>query len=309
MAMEIGEERSEPNELMGGSDHAAFYKLLSLIILSGSALMLWHGITISSELVPVFLLAASLPFVFRLLLPRYGNPKTSGAVECIGLLYIQGGALFLLLVPLATVSLPFADQQIAYFDGLFGFHWPSFVSLFGPNAYVILKFLYGSFAWQPLVIMPLLWSSGHGTRAWQAVTAATLAALICALVFPLVPARGPAVYYGLEPADYPLLSGFAWWFGPAIETFKSGQVSEITPELLFPMVSVPSYHTVAALLFTWAVWPLRLARAPFFVLNAGMLVATIVVGTHYLTDVLAGGVLTGMILLLLKYRKDPEIRC
>ena len=279
----------------------AFYAVLSVMALLGCALMLWQGIGISSDLLPAFILGALLPFVFRFLLPRYGNPKTSGALETVGVLYIQGAFLFPLLYPLAKISRPFADPALASWDAALGFHWPSFVSLFGPREVAVLQFFYDSFTWQALIILPALWATGRGERAWRFVLGATVAAFACALVFPLVPAQGPTVHYGLTKANYPLLSDFAWQFGPALESLKAGETTVLRPEGLFAMVSVPSYHTVAAALFTWAAWPVRWLRLPILVLNAGMLVATVLNGTHYLVDVVAGGTLAAVVLSLLAY--------
>ena len=62
----------------------------------------------------------------------------------------------------------------------------------------------------------------------------------------------------------------------------------IGADALTGLVTFPSFHACAALLFTWAVAPIRGARAVTVTLNAAMLVATPFCGAHYLVDVIAG---------------------
>lgn len=265
------------------------YSVLCFQFVAAGVLMFSRGMVLSPALVPPLIAAISSLLLCRLVLPRYGRPKTSGAVEAVAIIYLQGAAGIMMLIPLAEISLPFADDAIAASDAMLGFHWPSFARIFANDQalYSAAAWFYGSFVWQSLIVIPVLFFKGMMGRAWAFVSAATLAALICILIFPFFPAQGPTVHYQLNPADYPTFSPFAWWFGPALEEIKSGAINTIEPHGIFAMVSVPSFHTVASILFTWAMWKTKL-RWAFVILNAGMLVATIVVGVHYLTDLVAG---------------------
>ncbi len=54
------------------------------------------------------------------------------------------------------------------------------------------------------------------------------------------------------------------------------------------IVTFPSFHAASALLYGWALWPVRWIR-PFAVFaNVAMLAATPIAGGHYFVDLLAG---------------------
>ena len=54
------------------------------------------------------------------------------------------------------------------------------------------------------------------------------------------------------------------------------------------VVTFPSFHAAAAVIYIWAVWPLRLLRWMSLLVYSTMLVATPIGGGHFLADVLAG---------------------
>jgi membrane-associated phospholipid phosphatase len=171
-----------------------------------------------------------------------------------------------------------------------GFRWPDYALLFAHNeaAYQVSEFIYYSMEWQALFIVPLLFLTRQELRAWRFVTTGAIAAVIVIIVYPFMPAQGPAVHYGLAPADLPTFGLFPWEFGPKLALIQNGGVKTITLEWIFAMVSLPSYHAVSAVVFTWAMWPNRWLRWPFLLLNIGVAVTSIHVGIHYLIDILAG---------------------
>src|SRR5262249_53845181 len=54
------------------------------------------------------------------------------------------------------------------------------------------------------------------------------------------------------------------------------------------IVTFPSFHAASALLYAWALWPLRWARPLLVFINGMMLAATPLNGGHYFVDVIAG---------------------
>jgi membrane-associated phospholipid phosphatase len=224
-----------------------------------------------------------------MLLRRYGHPRTGGALEVSALAYVQGAGSLFLLFPLTELSLQFADPMLATIDHALGFYWPTFTKPFAniPLLFNVANQIYASFNWQTLVIVPFLFWVRHEERAWMFATAAAIASLLTIIIYPFVPAAGPAVHYGLVPREFPLFGAFPWQFGPALVTMKQQGGAAINPDMIFAMVSMPSYHAASAALFTWAMWQTKL-RWGFVFLNIAMLIATIAIGIHYLADVLGG---------------------
>jgi membrane-associated phospholipid phosphatase len=59
------------------------------------------------------------------------------------------------------------------------------------------------------------------------------------------------------------------------------------------LITFPSYHAAAAVIFSWALWPTRL-RWPLLVVNVLMTASAIIVGSHYLIDIIAGCVVAAI---------------
>jgi membrane-associated phospholipid phosphatase len=73
------------------------------------------------------------------------------------------------------------------------------------------------------------------------------------------------------------------FFGP-----RDGTYRQLIADNAEGIISFPSLHAALGLLFIFALWPVRRLRWPAFTLNAVMIGATPVEGSHYFADVLAG---------------------
>ena len=221
---------------------------------------------------------------------RIGHSRIGGCCEATALIYCQGIAICAALPMLAAYSLPFADETLVKLDRAIGFDWLSFAMWLKDKATIltVMRAFYISFVWQPALVLILLFAFRHDDRAWRFVNAAAVALLLTVLIFPFLPARGGFEYFGITKAMYPNLDARTpWEFGDAIARMKSG-TRLITPELMVGYVSFPSYHSASAALFSWAVWPLRRIRWMFVLLNVGMGASALIIGAHYLVDVIAG---------------------
>jgi membrane-associated phospholipid phosphatase len=213
-------------------------------------------------------------------LRRIGKPNFGGAIEVLGLFFIQGLSAFFLIAPLAAISMPLADASLARADQFIGFDWATYLRVTAPLNPVLL-FAYRSFAWQT-VIVATLYLFGQSDRVWTALLAAIVALAITAVIFPFVPAEGASLFFGID-VQSPLQP-----FAPALLALKYGH--RVLEHSTFKgLISFPSYHTAAAVIFTWACWRSRI-RWPVLLLNLLLIAAAIPFGSHYLVDLLAGGV-------------------
>lgn len=284
------------------------YLLISALLISTVAAIFYFDFQVKSEVWRKLPFAAAPIAICGMILRRYGHPKIGGALEAVSLIYLQGVATVLILFPMTWLSAPFADAYLVKADAAFGFNWPDFAALFvsDQTLHRVAVAVYRSFEWQALLIVPALFIAGQSLRAWRFVAATVLAAIITIAVYPLIPAHGPAVEFGLRPQDYPIFGPFPWEFGPDLQRIKDG-LRVISLDMIFGMVSVPSYHAASAIMFLWAAWGVKYLRLPFLLLNAALLPATIVIGVHYLIDVIAG-LIAGAFAILLASRMVREIR-
>lgn len=208
-------------------------------------------------------------------------PRVATAMETTALLYGQALAFLFAIYGVIPLSGPFADQLLASWDNALGFNYRVFVSLALPHLNWF-QFFYQSFNWQGVLIIWLLVSAGREERAWRLISSVGLALLVTTAIFPFFPADGAMVHYGFSP-----VKGIAAWrFGPVLHTIKGGE-HHITLALMAGVISFPSFHAALGYQFAWAAWPTKL-RWPLVLVNVGMSVSAVIIGGHYLVDIIAG---------------------
>ena len=252
---------------------------------------------------PLFLCGGSV------LLRRYNRSLISGWLEATGLVYFQGVSTLLLLIPLTAFSGPFVDDRLAAADRALGFDWPAFAHFIvhSPTLTNCVIFVYNSFAWQPFLMIGGLFAARRESRAWQAVTAGAVSALLTAVIYPFTPAVGAYIHYGLNPVEFARFAA-GWEFGPVLTAIKVDGARSLTEQMIFTgYVSFPSYHAAVATIFAWALWPFRKARIFFVPLNIAVIVSATVGGGHYFVDVIAGVVVAAVAITCAK-RVVPDER-
>ena len=107
------------------------------------------------------------------------------------------------------------------------------------------------------------------------------------LIYPFAPADAAFTQFGVTRAQFPVPSDVPWTTGPVVHAIKDG-ARIVTKDSLKGLVTFPSYHAAVAASLIWASWSLRWLRAPIILWNLAMLVSCILVGAHYLVDLIAG---------------------
>ena len=113
--------------------------------------------------------------------------------------------------------------------------------------------------------------------------------LVC---FALFPAACAFSFYGFESiVDQ---TRFIAHFGDV----RAGLMTVIDPSNTEGLVSFPSFHAAGALMTTWALRRSRIWVTLLGVLNTGLIAATVLLGVHYVTDLLGTVALCGVSLAL-----------
>jgi membrane-associated phospholipid phosphatase len=265
-----------------------FYVLLMASISLVWACLALTGVNVSRALQFDTAIWACVAIVIATMLRRVGHERLSTGMETIAVIIVMAVVLVGIQYPLAAVSGPLVDEALLRADQMIGFDWLTFARLFrDPVALAILEWSYESMSWQAAIVLAILAWRGDATRSWHFVTATFILFLAATLPFPLFPADGRFVLCGLRPADVPVVSNFCD-YGPILHHLRDGSLRVIEPGMAVGMVTFPSAHTAAGLLLTWAVWPQRWLRCPFAVLNVALGIGAIVIGSHYLIDIIGG---------------------
>jgi hypothetical protein len=189
---------------------------------------------------------------------------------------------------------PLIDGELTAFDRLLGFDWVAYVGWFDqhPGIDAMIQWAYHSIFTQPFLILLVLSLTAQAERLMALMVGTALALLATCATALFLPALGPYEFFGLSADHHPHITLIteAKMTAP-IEWLRAAAFDTPKPTVTVGLISFPSFHTSAAILYAWAAW-----RTPFFkwllvALNATMLIATPIHGSHYFVDVIAGVVI------------------
>lgn len=265
-----------------------------IVTLAAVALLLLHsGLTVDARGSMVVLVSIGGLVLMRWLYsvdraPRVRHRIARDFAEYAGL--ASAVALFgaIASYPDAAGSSGFVDDRLQSIDAFLGFDWLAWYRVV--VAHPVLQ-LSGRIAYAAVFVTPLVLlahDAYHGRKAEARlfVSAFWLAAVLTLLLFHFMPAAGPLAYLWHGPIPYMPTS--ALYQAHLIPSLRNHSLHRINLVELRGLVCVPSFHAACAVLYTLAVWPIARLRWPLTAVNAAMLLATPVEGTHYLADMIAG---------------------
>ena len=191
--------------------------------------------------------------------------------------------------PEAAASRGFVDPALARIDALLGFDWIALYRLVAahPVLQVAGRVAYETIYYTPVAILGAFAIDGRRDRAWTMMAIFWVAAVLTLVAFWFMPAIGPLGYLWHGSIPYMPLS--ARWQERLFPVLRDHAMRRVDLGGLQGLVSAPSFHTAAALLYIACAWPMPRLRWPVLGVNVAMLLSTPVEGTHYLADMLTGG--------------------
>lgn len=202
---------------------------------------------------------------------------------------------------------PLQDHAFLAVDRALGMD-PELIARFVNDHGWLAEFLnrgYGLIKWPLLGIPIILTVTLRLVRLQLFTLALSLALAVTIAISALAPAIG--TYYGLNVSP----SGFASVNSTVyaaqlrdILALREGSLRHLELFKLAGIVSFPSFHAASAVLYMWALWPVRGIGGLAVALNMLMIAATPVIGAHYMIDVIGGVALAAISILLAKYCLD-----
>jgi len=188
----------------------------------------------------------------------------------------------------AATSSGFADRSLAMLDHMMGFDWPAWYGfeVDHPRLEPLTRAAYQSIFLTPALLLGYFAVTGRKAEARRFIAAFWLAALVTLLLFMRYPAEGPLAFLWHGPIPY--MPESAMDQVALIPALRLHAVHHVPLLGLRGLVGAPSFHTVSAILYIAAAWPVARLRWPVLALNLAMLLAVPVEGTHYLADMIAG---------------------
>ena len=190
----------------------------------------------------------------------------------------------------ASANLPLQDANLAFVDRLLGLDWQGYYKFVyeRPALVPYVNLGYAMITWPSLGVPIFLGATRNYRRLQQFIFACTLTLIVTAIISSLLPAFGTYYQYGIA-ADTPIFraSGYLSQLHE-LPLVRDGSLRVLNLESLSGIITFPSFHAAAAVLAVWALWSVLWLRPVALVANAGMLLATPLVGGHYFVDVFAG---------------------
>lgn len=188
----------------------------------------------------------------------------------------------------------YVDEYLAHVDQMMGFDWVALYNFVTSNAGVqyVSQLSYKSIFLTPTLVLLALGAAGMSEHGRKFLFAYAIALIVTVLLFYFFPARAAVAHHLGDAAPY--VPGSGALHLPVFEALRSGAIEPVDPNGLAGMITFPSFHASAAILFIWAAWPLKMLRWPILLINIAMLMATPIEGAHYLIDVIGGVVVAGL---------------
>ncbi|MEP7222182.1 MAG: phosphatase PAP2 family protein [Novosphingobium sp.] len=190
--------------------------------------------------------------------------------------------------PLAAASSGFADAHLLRIDRLLHFDWLEWYRAVShhPVLQHIGTWAYACIYVSPIILLAHFAQTQQRLAARQFLVTFWLAIVLTLLLFPLFPAEGPLAY--LWHGRIPYMPTSALYQEQLIPALRTHRITNVDMGALRGLVCAPSFHTVSAVVYLAAAWPIKRLRWVLVAINAAMLLSTPIEGTHYLSDMIAG---------------------
>jgi membrane-associated phospholipid phosphatase len=261
---------------------------------------------------PIYGILPSLLFIFGLgiYLHKRGMLLLRGLMEVLGCAVVISYAGIVWSYAAISLGHPLADTYLIALDRSIGFDWLSFIALIDRTRWLdsILFAAYQSFMYQLLIIPLFLVASGLAVRGYVLVAGFGLLCMTASVISVWFPAVGAHVALAVDPASLKHLNPhFGYAFLDQFHSVRNDTMFLLTVNKAAGILTFPSVHAGAAFLCAWAAWKSRILRFPVGFLNIAMAVSAISHGSHYLVDVIAGTVLSAILVLILERVVTPSV--
>jgi hypothetical protein len=191
----------------------------------------------------------------------------------------------------AALNLPLQDANLLAIDRMLGLDWRGYVLFVDahPALAAGLGYAYTMIRW-PIFAIPVLLAAIHRYRRLEEFTLAfALALVVTTVISALVPAIGMYQDIGLDPAALSNIEPRAYLAQVRdLAPVRDGALRHLNLFALAGIVTFPSFHAASAVLYAWALWPVRWMRPVALLANGAMLASTPIDGGHYFIDLIAG---------------------
>ncbi len=191
----------------------------------------------------------------------------------------------------AAVPLPFQDTNLLAIDTALGIDRQVYIEFFSRRPWLHNAVTLAYFTLMPqFVVVPLLLFFLKQTHRLQLFIFAAGVGLFATVLISIFTPSITTIYLDLGlPVGAPI-PDTRYTPLPTLNALRSGLPYWIDLSAAEGLISFPSFHTVGASLFVWALASVPYVRWVVAVLNAGLIAAAPFIGAHYFVDIAGGAV-------------------
>lgn len=235
------------------------------------------------------LIATALMAAISYAYGRTGRSKVISEMAYYAALWIAYTAIGVIFTYLmASLRLPLLDDSFAKFDAAIGFKWLSWHRFLAEYQFVnlVLGIAYRSLILQIAVSVIYFSHIRQRERNAELWWTALIALLLTGVLSGIFPALGALQYFNEDLTKASHL--------PHLLALRNGSMTVFPLQEMQGIIAFPSYHTVLAILFTYAYRGKGVLFLLISLLNVLMLLSTPTFGGHYLVDMICGALVAGL---------------
>ena len=275
------------------------FLLLALEILIGGTLTFinqldFHYTTVvlfASHVARLTWLGAALIVLFAAFFVLYGlwvekeSVRACAFMVGLGLFFWSVLANLIFANGLQTTPFMPIDLTLVKIDRWMGIHTPLLMAWTYQHALIhrVLNFIYNSLEYE-LIIIPLLLAIFSSSRTIAIFYLSTLSSLLVGcLIYYFFPTTAPS---GVFHSPY-----FSQWQrDTSLRFYEVHHALKVTTDE-GGLIAFPSFHVIWAILLTYPTYPKKWIFYPLASYNFLLIISTVLLGWHYLTDVIGGVIL------------------
>jgi membrane-associated phospholipid phosphatase len=261
--------------------------LAIVTVLSLNIVGLSCSIDLSADSLVQICFYASLTIYFSFVRP---NRAVARVLICFGQLVIVILMGIMLSYAASTIQMPYRDAQLNALDRWLGFERSDYLAFIRTHEALLrtLSFAYNSMMHQNILVVFAAILAWRLDRLQSYIIAFAVAVAATAAIACFVPAANAMIYVDQVPTEFSTLPGGGHSYFPTLEALRNGTLRVIDFQALEGLISFPSFHTANAVLFVWALWPIRILRLALVPLNLLLIASTPLCGAHYCVDIFGG---------------------
>lgn len=194
----------------------------------------------------------------------------------------------------AAVPFPFQDANLLAIDTALGIDRRAYIDFFSRWPWLYNAVTLAYFTLMPqFVLVPLVLFFKNQPQRLQQFAFAAGAGLFATVAISVFTPSITTIYLDLGLPVHAAIPPTLYTPVPTLQALRSGAPYWIDLSAIEGLISFPSFHTVGALLFIWALWTVSYVRWIALAINAGLIAAAPFIGAHYFID-LAGGAIVAL---------------